>query len=296
MKKWVKRIIIAAVLLIVLIVAGGLTIVYMSGSRPSWYRSKKLDAKEQLVYSEQAKDKFVRMLGWAQDSSNWPVDATRARVDTDPTTAPAKTYTISLSEDELNAVLNTWVEPLLEHYGKYISDPFLGLQDGHIVLAVTLKDSERVLSVHVQPVLDEKGMLTLSVDSLMAGRITVPKVLWSGYLQKLGNELKPKLESVRSNARLEASGTANTEAVASGMCRLVLQSLQGKPGDPILFLPNDISHLERGYPVRLTEVAVADQTLKLTVVTLTGEEQQHLLARLRAPFGEEPEPALAAKK
>ena len=57
-----------------------------------------------------------------------------------------------------------------------------------------------------------------------------------------------------------------------------------------------ISHLERGYPVRLTEVAVADQTLKLTVVTLTGEEQQHLLARLRAPFGEEPEPALAAKK
>jgi len=293
-RKWLKRVLLGLALLFLVVIGGTIAVGYMTGSKPTWYRIGGLDPKALEKNYNSALTKLGNMQNWAQAQSNWPHQSNRPRVDTDPATAPAQSQTISLTEDELNAVLSTQQKALLERYGHVISDPYVAIHDGHIVLAVTHKSTGRIVSVHVQPKLDDKGLFTLSADTLMAGRIPIPKGLWSGYTDRLRDILSVKLEQAREQAILEADGTGNEPAVISAMSRLILNSLQDKPSDPILFLPPDLTKLGTGYPVKITEVKVADNAIALTVVPLNSQEQQQLLARLRAPVGEEPSPAITA--
>lgn len=295
-RKWLKRLMLGVVVLLVVLVGTAVAAYFMSGSAPSWYLSKKLNPQEVARLELQARNKLLSMQNWAQDQSNWPSQSSRPRVDTDPTTAPSNTRTITLSEDELNAMMSVWEQKLLEKYGQYISDPYFGLRDGHIVLAVTLKDAGRVISMYVEPRLDKQGMLLLSANSLVAGRIPVPRGLWSGYTDKLAKQLSAKLEHAREQARLEADGTGNAAAMISAGNRLLLNSLKDIPSDPVLFIPSDPQRWdEKGFPVKVVDVKVANETLTLTAVTLTGPEQQHLVSRLRAPLAEASPPPITAK-
>ena len=294
MKKWRKRILWGVGLGLAALVAAGGVMFYLSTNTPDWYRSKKLSPQAIVELRKAAEDKLVDMQGWVQGSAARSVRAGRPRVATDPDAPPPTTKTITLSEDELNAMLATWEEKLLERFGQYIADPQMGLRDGHIIMAVRLKDADRVLSVHIQPKLDDQGLFILSIDQLKVGWMTVPKALWSSYTDKLAEVLTPKVEENRTNARLEPDGVGNEAAVASLMTRLLLRSLKDQSADPVIFLPPDPNHLERGYPVKITEAKVENQALTLTLNTLTGDEQKQLLARIRAPFGEEPPPTLAA--
>lgn len=294
-KTWRKRIL-YGFLVVLLLIGGAIGVMYyMSGARPDWYRNKKLSDAEVAQFRRTAEDKLKNMQGWAQAQAEWPKVSARPRVDTDPTTAPAETRTLTISEDELNALLAGWEQKLLEAFGQYISEPYLGLRDGHLIAAVKLKDAGRVLSVHVQPRLDDKGMLTLPIDSLQAGIIPVPRALWSSYTDKLAELIKPKVEDARTKARYEGDGVANGEAVSSSLNRLLLQSLKDQSSDAVLFLPSDPSHWsEQGYPAKVTAIKIENQSLTLTLAKLTPQEQQHLLARIRSPYGQEPDPPIAA--
>lgn len=293
MKKWRKRILWGVGLGLAALVAAGGVMFYLSTNTPDWYKAKKLSPQAIVELRNAADDKLKLVQKWVQDSAAQPARAARPPVATDPDAPPPVTKAISLSEDELNAMIATWEEKLLQRFGQYIADPQMGLRDGHIILAVRLKDANRVLSVHIEPKLDDQGMFILSIDQLKVGWMTVPKALWSSYTDKLAEVLAPKVEENRTNARLEPDGVANEAAVASLMTRLLLRSLKDQSADPVIFLPPNPDHLERGYPVKITEAKVESQALTLTFHTLTGDEQKHLLARIRAPFGEEPPPTLA---
>ncbi|QOV87550.1 hypothetical protein [Humisphaera borealis] len=294
-RSWLKRLLLGITLLLVLIAVGVATLAYMTGRSPSWYRTNVMDDKTMTRNYDSALVKLGLMQNWAQDQSNWPHRTARPRVDTDPATAPAKTQSISLTEDELNAVLWKEREKLLERYGHAIADPYIAIHEGHIVLAVTHKGTGRVVSVHVAPKIDEQGLFILSVDSLMAGSIPIPKALWSGYTDKVSGALKPALDAVRDNAAIETDGTWNQAAVVAARCRLVLSSLNGKSDDAVLFLPPDPKKLENGYPVKITQIKIENQTMSLVVIPLDFEEQQRLLLRLRAPIGESPAAPIASK-
>lgn len=294
-RKWLKRALVVCAVLIAALIGLMIAANYMSGARPDWYRARAMDKQEIARLEEQARGKLLGLQNWAQDHNNWPHVESRPRVDTDPTTRPTKTRTIELTQDELNAILAQWEDELLAKYGDTISEPYIALQDGHIILAVTLKDANKVLSLHVEPKLDEEGKLLLSPDRLMAGMFPVPQSFWSGYMDKLVQKLSGGVEYAREQARLEADGTGNLAAITSGMNRLLLNSLKDVGSDPVLFLPPDLTKLEKGYPVKVVDVKVENETLALTFVTLSSEEQQQLLARLRAPYGEEPPPAITSK-
>jgi hypothetical protein len=293
-RSWLKRILLGIALVLTLIAAGAVLLAYMSGSRPDWYRAQMDDAALGKNYDSALK-KLGLMQNWAQNQQNWPTQATRPRVDTDPTTAPAKLQSIALTEDELNAVLSDLRKKLLERYGESIADPYIAIHDGHVVLAVTHKGTGRIISVHFAPKLDEKGMFILSADTLMAGRIPIPKALWSGYTDKVTNLLTPTLENVRQNAAIDSDGSWNESAVVAANCRLVLNSMKELTSDAVLFLPPDLRKWEKGYPVKISEVKVEGKTLAMTVTTLDAEEQQRLLLRLRAPANEDTAAPITAK-
>lgn len=298
MKQWRKRFLGGFVVVVLLLIVGACVLWWVSYGRPSFY-GKKMTAAELAKNFTAASGKLVGMQKWAQENQQWQYltstpGASTQRVNTDPTTAPATSRTITLSEDELNSVLDKHEKELIDKYGQYISDPYIALYDGRIVLAITLKDADRPLSVHVEPVLDDKGMLLLKIDHLQLGKITVPRGLWGSYLDKLAEQLTPKVEQSRQGARMDPDGLASSDAVASELNRLLLNSLKGKSYDPVLFLPPDPSHMERGYPVKVTDIKINEKGLTLTLVTLTKPEQDQLLARIRAPLGDEPAPPIAS--
>jgi hypothetical protein len=290
MKKWRKRLLWSFVTLLVLILAGGGVMYYVSKQHPDWYRSKKLSAAQLLANRRSAEDKLTHMQNWVQGQRQ--VSTTRPRVDTDPTTAPSDTWELSLSEDELNALLDNFEKLLLERYGQYISDPYLAIREERLILAVTIKDANRVLSVYINPKLDDKGMLILEIDKLKAGRLPVPGALWSSYTDKLAELLQPTAKKTDGNSRMEADGTASSDAVTVERTRLLLNSLKGRGSNAVLFLPAEPSHWEVGYPAKVMDIKLDDQKLTLKLSKLTKAEQDQLIQRIRAPFGEEPDPAI----
>lgn len=293
-RRWLKRLLLSVALLLVLLAGGVIALAYMSGGRPDWYRLRVLDEKAVKQNYDSAMVKLGTLQNWVQDQRNWPTQSSRPRVDTDPVAAPPATRTITLTEDELNALLTRERGKLLERYGHAIADPYLAIHDGHVVLAVTHKGTGRVISAHVAPQIDAQGLLTLLPDSLRAGRIPIPKSLWSGYTGKLVGILGPAIENVRNNVAVEGDGTWNESAVVSAMSRLVLNSINEKASDAVLFLPPDLNQLEKGYPVKLSKVVVDGETISLTATTLDGEEQKRLLLRLRAPLEENPAAPISA--
>lgn len=295
MTKWRKRILGTFVVVLVLLGVGAGVMFYLSKAKPDWYRSKVLSTQAMFHLQQQANDKLSDTQTWVQDTAAWPSVSTRPKLGTDPTSAPAAEKTITLSEDELNAVLAQWWEPELKpKFGQYLEEPYIALRDGMLIAAVKLKDADRVLSVHLAPKLDAKGMFSLAIDHLEAGRFTVPRVLWSSYTDKLVELLTPQIEQNRTTAQFEGNGFGNESAVASAMTRLLLQSLKGESADAVLFMPADLSHTKRGYPVMVKAIKIEKQAMSLTLGRLSGDEQKHLLERIRAPYGEETPPPITA--
>jgi hypothetical protein len=91
-----------------------------------------------------------------------------------------------------------------------------------------------------------------------------------------------KMEESRSKADIHPDGSANEAAVVVAMNTLLLQALNNEPAEPVLFLPHELQ--KTGYPVKLTDVKVANDSIRLTVVPLNAQERKELLESLRKPY------------
>jgi hypothetical protein len=167
----------------------------------------------------------------------------------------------------------------------------LVLRDNRIILAATVKDMNAVVSAHFEPSLipdpqaasPENKKLQLRVAQVASGRLSLPEFTWSGYRDKLVNVMTRKVEESRSKADIHPDGSANEAAVIVAMNTLLLHALNDQPADPVLFLPHDKQ--KTGYPVKLTNVKVSNDSISLTVVPLNAQERKDLLASLRKPSG-----------
>jgi hypothetical protein len=64
------------------------------------------------------------------------------------------------------------------------------------------------------------------------------------------------------------------------MGKLILNALDDKPADPILFMPDDNG---RALPLRLVDISVGKE-LTLTVQPLTPEQRAELVKSIRSPL------------
>ena len=80
-------------------------------------------------------------------------------------------------------------------------------------------------------------------------------------------------------AAIDRSGSPNSSAVAATMGSLLVQILDGKPGEPVLFLPL----VDQGaVAVKLTHVEIADHALTLSVRPLSAAERDQMIARFKS--------------
>jgi hypothetical protein len=282
-RKWIKRSLLG--IAVVLTAAAALSYWAFKGT-PEYYHRPQLSAQERSDAANSAIKKFGNTKEWA--NSLW-VTEQRTINDGAPSTGAPTTqaaqqpFTVSFSEHELNAFFQDWSPTLgwADKLATYVKEPAVALRTDRIIVVGTLVDIGAIASFHFQPLIDDAGQLRLTLESVRAGRLPMPDIVWAAQRDRLVGGLQRRLPAWQKGATIAPNGVANRDAVAAHMSKLLFDVLERRPREPVLFLPFEDDG--RAVPVRLTDVRVGDGELTLTVEPMTPADRAGLLDRIREP-------------
>jgi hypothetical protein len=279
--QWIKRSLLAVAL--VLTATAALSYWAFKGT-PDYYVRPHLSDKERVDAANSAFEKFRQGREWANDlwvSEQRAILADSGHSATRPSTAPSPgQLTITFTDHELNAFCDQWVMQWEQRFKDMLRDPAIILRKDRIILAGTVSDLGTVASFHFVPRIDARGKLLLTLDSVRAGRLPMPELVWAAQRDRVINGLLRRLPGWQQKAQIEPYGVASREAVAAHMSKLLFDVLDRRPREPTLFIPLQDS---RAVPVRLTAVRVTDGELTLTVEPMAPADRAALLQRIREP-------------
>ena len=78
-----------------------------------------------------------------------------------------------------------------------------------------------------------------------------------------------------------------TGASRNTIARLLLNALNDRPSDGVVFVPFQLGDIRHALAVALTQINVSDGSLTVTLEPLTSAEQAALLTRIKAPYKQE---------
>jgi hypothetical protein len=286
--KWVKRLVRIVACVVVLAVVGAAVAWVLLRGRPSWYEAQAFDPAAARAAAARAENEFRRTIDWAasqQAEERAALHAARAGAASSPSTPPTRpatrpTLTVSFTEQELNAAFEKWGKAYNwdQAYGQYVTDPRIVLHEGRLIFAGDVKDFGTIVSLHFQPGVDRQGQLQFELARVLAGRLPLPESAFNQYRDKLERKVRASLPDLQRGARIEQDGSANENAVAATMAKLLLHVLDRRPGDAVLFLP---ANQGKQVPVKLTDVNIDGKKIALTVQLMTPQERAALLERIR---------------
>lgn len=279
--KILRRFLLAAGLLVLLLILLGSAGFALFRSEPEWYRPVALDPEQREQAAQSATNKLALIQNEAAKLRRDERMADRA---SEPVTVPSVPITVSFSEDELNAFFDKWAvwNEWKAKYERHITEPVILLDDGRIVLAARVRALNTVASLHFAPKVTPDGELSLELVRILGGRLPLPEAVLGNYRDRLTNAIDRRMPQWRRDAQIDSTGTPNTSAVAAAMGDLAARIIAHEPADAVLFLPMLDQQLRpRSVPVRLTDLSIAHRTLTLTVQPMTAPERAELLARIR---------------
>lgn len=277
--KWMKRIFVFLLVLVAGTAALLGTGYYLSRRTPSWYKPLAMDSHE----LDAAANRVLGKLGHIHDMADEAAaHETSANHNPGAATKPGvDPLTVTFTQVELTAFVVRWSNWKSELFEKYITGPQFVLKDGQIIFGGQIAELGQFGAIHLEPSIDAKGMLHLDIAEIRAGQLRVPQAFVESHLAKARAALTQWLPAWQQNAKIEAGG-ANPDAVKAAMTELLLNTLNGKPSQPVFFMPID---KKKTVPVKLTDVAVDGGTITLTVQPLTAEERKVALDAIREPYG-----------
>lgn len=278
--KWAKHLLLAVVFLVVF--AGVVALVgwRMFRGVPDWYAPHRITAQERDAAYARADRQFERLVHDAQEAQHH--QAMLAMRPAAPAAGDQQPIQISLTDDELNSFFEKWDQSLgwSQQYSAYLGDPQVILREGRLILAANVKSIGAVVSIHFEPRLEE-GKLVMPVAEVTAGRLPLPESFWGKYRRRLCAQLARELPQWQAAAQIADDGSGNSDAIAAGMSELLLDLLNDRPAEPLLFLPYDIRRMKRGLAVRITAIQITGRTLTLTVNPLNDAGRRDAMKHLR---------------
>jgi hypothetical protein len=287
--KWLKSLLRILALLAVLIAIGAAVGWYLLRGTPTWYEVTKDDPAARQAAAVRAENELKRTIDWASSQQAEERAAIHAARGASPSTGPATTQTtrpsltVTFSEQELNAAFEKWETAYgwRETYGSYIIDPRIVLHQGRFIVAGNVKDMNTLISLHFEPKVDPKGRLRFELARILGGRLPLPESAFDRYREKLEQKLKASLPALQRGAQIKPDGSANDNAVAATLGKLLLRVLDRRPGEAVIFLPaNQGSRV----PVKVADVDIEGKSISLTVQLMTSQEREALLEHIREPY------------
>lgn len=273
--------------LFLILAAVGLAVMYHLSTRaPDGYTPSLLTAAQRAEASRSVDTQKIPMLlnlaADAHRNASASLLAQSGKAVPPDATQPVKPLTVSFTQDELNATLWKWSEPYKATYETYLTNPFILLEEGAVVLMGTAPEFGRVASAYFEPKLDENGLLRCDLTSLKVGSLPLPESLLSKQRTKLEQALKAQLPAWQDKAKIDPAGVANSDAKAAALSKLVLRLLNREPSPPVIFLPHG-NNASKTVPVRLTNVTVEKGVLSITIQPMNPDERAALLDQIRKP-------------
>jgi type II secretory pathway pseudopilin PulG len=270
-----KSLLIVLLAAIVLIGASVAMALRLMNTAPAWARRRgSTDAQTQ--HADQ------RLL----DAVNWTADAQRRRIM--PPAAAAQLprlapLSITFSQDDLDAFFDQcnaqfgWIDD-----SGSPDSPSAGvvLEDDRLILAVTPADGGSVFSVQFRPKLVD-GKLIVPVVRVQKGMLPVPAALWHAWRDEMVGQLKKQLPAAAAHAAIQADGSANDALIQAQTSRLLIDALQGRPAEPIVFFPYLQDFRRHFLPVRLSRIDIADHAVSLSALPLNRDEATALVEHVR---------------
>jgi uncharacterized protein YpmS len=285
--KWLKRLLILIALALLGVVAFSLVGVYLYRGTPKWYRPRIATTQQVKDAANRADQKLLDLFTWA--ASARAQQLRRINGISQPGDAPIGPKTVSFDDDEINSFAASWKSPgkdaMEARIAHYFTDGRVALQDDSLILVGQSPAFGTLASAVFRPSIDAQGNLHVDLDSLCAGLLPVPQSAISDRLVRLRSLLQQQLSVEQPSIRIDSAQTANGAALAASWLRLLLSSLNGRPADPVLIIPFDLSNLSRGFPVKLTGIKIVEGQITLTMEPLTSEDGDKLLEGLKQPPG-----------
>ena len=289
--KWLKSLLRIVALLVVLLAVGAAVSWYLMRGRPSWYEGVPLDPAVQQAAAVRAENELKRTIDWAasqQARERAAIHAERGTAGstgTPASTAPATrpSLNVSFTEQELNAAFQKWGKAYGwdTAYGQYVKDPRIVLHEGRLIFAGDVPSFGTMVSLHFEPAVDDEGRLRFQLARVLAGRLPLPESAFNNYREKLGTKLQASLPNLQRGAEIKPDGSANDKAVAAALAKLLLNVLDRRPGEAVLFLP---ANQGARVPAKLGDVSIEGDSIDMTVQLMTPQERAELLRRIREPY------------
>jgi hypothetical protein len=275
-KKWLKRLGIAVAALVGVVLGAALVGWMLVRSTPEWYRPSALSPEQREAAAQNAQNKLILVQNAAYQAR---ADEQAAR--RNATTLPSNTITLTLTDDEINALLEKWtVWPMVKAgYEKFMSDPRIVLGDGRLILAGHVAEVDALASVHFAPRIDEQGRLRVELVGVQAGKLPLPQALLARYQQQAAAAVNLRMSRWRELASIDSSGAANSSAINAVMGKLLMDVLTDQSSEPVTFVP-----LVDGktVTVRLLALKAEQGKLTLTVQPMLPAERAAALSRIKS--------------
>jgi uncharacterized protein YpmS len=287
--KWIKRFLFLVAVILTLVIIAASVGTYMYRAKPSWYRQSTLSPAQKKETGNRAVQKFADVFSWAASVQAQQVRLRRGIASHEAPVGP-KTFTVS--EDELNSFVENWQSPNKSQFQKWIKQYFtdcrLILEDGALMAAGESKPEttglSTVISVEFDPAIDDKGKLKLELGTISAGRLPLPKSMFSGSMQQPHAWLAESVKANQPAATLDYAMVANQSAAAAEMSRLLLDSLDGNDSDSILFIPFDLGDLRQTLAVRISSIKIISGSMTMTLNPMGSGDQAPVLARIKRNY------------
>jgi len=289
MKRWIRVILIGVSAAVVLLAAVTLAGAWMYHGRPSWYHHSRLTAEQSMAAANRADQKIADVFSWVASVQAQNVRrhlGTSAPVDqSDP---PAASKTVTLSDEELNAFMQSWDNPdkseLQQTLAKFFSEGRLVLVDDGIIVAGQSTDFGTLASAQFNPVIDPEGKLWLRFQGIQAGLLPVPQSVVASKVDRFTKYLRERLSTYQQTANIDPTLTANGAAIEAGYTRLLLDGLNYGASAPILFVPFDLGNFHSAMPVKLSALKVSQGQVTLTLVPLSDSDQSTIEDLIAKPY------------
>src|SRR2546423_721795 len=175
--KWIKRIFVFLLILAIGLAALLGTSFYLLHRTPDWYKPLVMDSQEMKAAANRAFSKMTAVHNMANEASA----ATHPDV---------KPVTITFTQEELTAFILSWNALNSDTAERYIKGPQFALRDGQIIFGGQITELGQFGALHLEPSIDEKGLLHLDIIEIRAGQLRVPQSFIENHLTKARTTLE----------------------------------------------------------------------------------------------------------
>jgi hypothetical protein len=194
--------------------------------------------------------------------------------------------TVTFTQDEVNSSIIKWSQHYQEKLDRYVTQPYVAIEKDQIILMGTVPELSRVVSMYLQPRIDEKGQLRCEATNVYLGTLPLPGSLFTKYRAKVEGSLKSNMPQWQRGAKMDAGGAVNPDARAVLLSRLALQILNNESGPAFLYLPylpDRDKNWDKTVAVRLINLAIDKGAVTITVQPTTPDERAALVEQIRQP-------------